>query len=459
MITRGIIEEPVNSFTYKVRIPIFDRVESASQHTSKKNLLTATASINKGCNNQFQIGDVVFIAFENNALEQPVIIGHLYREALLADKLGPIIDARNLTVNGNTILSKSTKIGDIDYQKLYYLKGLDQDIQCTIDSIDSELDSIDSEIDSIKSEIEILKNRKATLMSLGNIKAGNGVNVSSEGTLSFSPVQTSATISYLDRDTINFCRGNRLECLPMSNIVSASIASKNFNDVNWGTPQSIIINNDVFNTSNNSGFTIGDNSDNIKDLKNGTLYSENEYIKKEYKLSLELKLTNIYASLQKLYFWVSTNGAQIKCSIYGKRGQDDTYLSEPLASTTLGGWSGSNLLPLDIIINGSASKVSNPSHYTNLKFVFESGPRQLYKDSEQNLRYRSYPIIMKIAAYGIDAWTHLNYTSQFDHMYSWDNDQNVNATSPLDGITLSEDFVDDTTVVTIGYLKAKGLIT
>jgi hypothetical protein len=54
--------------------------------------------------------------------------------------------------------------------------------------------------------------------------------------------------------------------------------------------------------------------------------------------------------------------------------------------------------------------------------------------------------------------------ANFDHMYSWDNDCNVtfpnklNAKSPLDGITTPENFVDDTTVVTIGYLKAKGLI-
>lgn len=140
MITRALIQECISPFMYKVRIPIFDRIEEATHHTSNENLLTAVASINKGCNNQFQVGDIVFIAFENNDLESPVIIGHLYREALLDDKLGPVINAKNLNITGNTTLSTSTQIGDINYQKLFYLKQVNQDIQTSLNSITSDID-------------------------------------------------------------------------------------------------------------------------------------------------------------------------------------------------------------------------------------------------------------------------------------------------------------------------------
>lgn len=457
MITRAIIEEVVDLFSYRVRIPIFDRIESATHHTSFENLLIAKASVSKGSNNQFQKGDVVFVAFENNDLGSPVIIGHLYRNALLQDQLGPIIEATNLTITGKASLPITTTIGDLSYNQLFYLSNVESDIQ-------AQINDVQAQINDVESDVQAQNTRVPTETTLGSIKEGNGLKVSNAGVVSFSPVQTSGTIAYLDQDTINYCRGNRFECLPMSNIVSASIASKNFNDINWSEPQFITINNDVFNTSTLSGFTIGDNSDNIKGYSDDgePIYydPETEYIKKEYRISFELSMTNIYAHIQKLYFWVTTNGTSIKCLVYGKRGQDLDYLSDPLASTTLSGWSGSNLLPLDIIINGSATNTNNSSHYNKLKFVFESGPRQIYKDSQGKINYRSYPAVMKIAAYGIDAWTHLNNMSHFDHMYVWDNNCNVTfpkniKTNNTNGLI---DETDDKSFVTIGYLKSKNLI-
>ena len=67
---------------------------------------------------------------------------------------------------------------------------------------------------------------------------------------------------------------------------------------------------------------------------------------------------------------------------------------------------------------------------------------------------------MKIAAYGIDAWTHLNNMSHFDHMYVWDNNCNVTfpkniKTNNTNGLI---DETDDKSFVTIGYLKSKNLI-
>ena len=83
MITKAIIEKKLNEFQYKVRIPIFDRMESSPEHTSFSDLAIATVCIPKGINNTLQETDIVFVAFEDNSASQPIIIGQLYREALL----------------------------------------------------------------------------------------------------------------------------------------------------------------------------------------------------------------------------------------------------------------------------------------------------------------------------------------------------------------------------------------
>ena len=85
MITRAIIEEKITPYEYRVRIPIFDRSKDAALHTKTKDLSIAVASLPKGIYNNLEVNDIVFVAFENNEIGAPVIIGQLYREALIKD--------------------------------------------------------------------------------------------------------------------------------------------------------------------------------------------------------------------------------------------------------------------------------------------------------------------------------------------------------------------------------------
>ena len=67
MITKAIIEKKLNEFQYKVRIPIFDRVEDSPEHTAFPDLAVATACMPKGLNNSLEEKDIVFVAFEDNS--------------------------------------------------------------------------------------------------------------------------------------------------------------------------------------------------------------------------------------------------------------------------------------------------------------------------------------------------------------------------------------------------------
>ena len=437
MITKAIIEEKVSEYKYRVRIPLFDRSKDASLHTATKDLCIATVITSKGVYNNFTQGDVVFVSFENNEMGKPVIIGHLYRQALTQDILNaPIVDVRSLNVTQQVNLPKNINIGgQLNYEDLFSLANIDGNIQEQINSLKLNIDKdVQEQLDSLEAN---LRDNQEQLDSLE------------------SPTQKSGTISYFDRDTINYCRGNRFECLPKENITNVHLYKRLEGATSWDDEVSFSLNNNVFNTSNFSGFSIGDNSDNIKDSKNGILYSEDEYQKKEYRLEFELKMDGIYSQLQKLVFWVSTSGSSIKFYLYGKRGQDTNF--NPLGEMSLQGWSGSNLLPIDITVNGASTETFNSSQYNTLKFVFESGVRDTYYVGE-SYKYRNYPDVMKIAAYGINAWTYLNNMANFDHIYTWDNDCNVVFPKYVKTNANTIDESDDKSFVTIGYLKSKGLI-
>jgi hypothetical protein len=87
-----------------VRMPLFETAASASPVE-----VEALVSITPGLFNNLVVGDVVFVAFEENALEKPIIIGKLYKgtstENAINGGMG-ILDT--LKVNTAAIIPSST---------------------------------------------------------------------------------------------------------------------------------------------------------------------------------------------------------------------------------------------------------------------------------------------------------------------------------------------------------------
>ena len=76
MVTKGIIlERIIGTNTYYVRIPY---LETSGVGESK---LVATAANNPSIVEEYKIGDVVYINFEDHQADKPVIVGKLYVEA------------------------------------------------------------------------------------------------------------------------------------------------------------------------------------------------------------------------------------------------------------------------------------------------------------------------------------------------------------------------------------------
>lgn len=149
MITRAIIEQKINEYQYRVRIPIFDKSASAPLSTNLKDLCIAVASMPKGVYNSLQEGDVVLVGFEDNDAGNPVILGHLYREALNNIQSFPTIIADVLQVNNQVNLPTNTTIGTIDYNSLFSLDGIKENIQSQIDNLTKKVDNLTKKVSQL----------------------------------------------------------------------------------------------------------------------------------------------------------------------------------------------------------------------------------------------------------------------------------------------------------------------
>ena len=77
MITKGVIQTiNRNGNKCSVRMPLFETAAGSGPV-----VIDALINIPPGVYNSFFVGDVVFVSFEENSLEKPIVIGKMYRNA------------------------------------------------------------------------------------------------------------------------------------------------------------------------------------------------------------------------------------------------------------------------------------------------------------------------------------------------------------------------------------------
>ena len=106
MITKGIVQEFIDNYSVRVRLPIFDGSEKSQYGIPNSGLSVATICSLPNANSGVGIGDVVFVGFEDNDLGKPIILGHLYKEAITNTKLN--LELNSLTTHSTTTLNEQT---------------------------------------------------------------------------------------------------------------------------------------------------------------------------------------------------------------------------------------------------------------------------------------------------------------------------------------------------------------
>lgn len=134
MITRAIVEYVLSPYEVKVKIPIFD---GAEVKTDKKDLTTATICSLPNCCMNVQVGDIVFIGFEDNTYHKAVILGHLSRE-LMQSTYSDVSFGR-LDCFSCANLPYDTKIGEVSSKDISCLKGLKGNVQSQLDILEAQV--------------------------------------------------------------------------------------------------------------------------------------------------------------------------------------------------------------------------------------------------------------------------------------------------------------------------------
>lgn len=140
MLTKAIVEEIISPYQVKVRIPILDRVTTSSVSTSNDNLNVATICSLPNCYINLQVGDVVFVGFEDNTYYKAVVLGHLCRQAATSSKADVLLNS--IDVEGTAKLPENTTIGSLTPLELSCLSGCSSNIQKQISNINDRLNVI-----------------------------------------------------------------------------------------------------------------------------------------------------------------------------------------------------------------------------------------------------------------------------------------------------------------------------
>lgn len=141
MITRGIVEEVIDRYKVRVRLPLLDGVDGGNSRKTKDELRTMVICTLPRVDLNLQVKDIVFVAFEDYDETNAVVLGCLFREN--ASSTLASINAANLYVEGGAELPRCTSIGQVTADEIGYLSGVNDNIQKQLNSIFDRLKTLE----------------------------------------------------------------------------------------------------------------------------------------------------------------------------------------------------------------------------------------------------------------------------------------------------------------------------
>ncbi len=148
MITKGIVEEIIDDYNIRVRIPYFNSVKQDIYATNTSDLYIATIATLPNCLLNLQLNDIVYVTFEDHQISKPVIIGQLCRETK-TDRCA-VLKADTLNVNIDAYLPAYTFIGDVTPDEIKCLRGSSDNLQYQIKILTDRIAKLEEEVNKPK---------------------------------------------------------------------------------------------------------------------------------------------------------------------------------------------------------------------------------------------------------------------------------------------------------------------
>ena len=127
MLTKAYVEQIVNDYQVRVRIPIFDKLASSPGGTPTEQLSISPICTIPGGKYNYSVGDIVFVTFEDNDLGRPVILGQLYADIDNKGLASLALDGLEVLQQAN--LPENTHIGKVTPDSIKNLSGIRSPIQ------------------------------------------------------------------------------------------------------------------------------------------------------------------------------------------------------------------------------------------------------------------------------------------------------------------------------------------
>lgn len=151
MLTKGYIQAVLSPHSVRVRLPIFNKVENVQGATPVEELSTAPICTLPHFIQNPQIGDIVFVDFEEDQYSHPVVLGYLSIENNKPNFVSATLE--DLTALGKTRLGTDTNIGEIDYKNIATLKGMEKLITEEFNSVRQDIKRNSGDISLNKTNI------------------------------------------------------------------------------------------------------------------------------------------------------------------------------------------------------------------------------------------------------------------------------------------------------------------
>ena len=166
MITKGYIEEIIDDNKIKVRCPTLDFVKGSNRYV--ENLSTSTICTLPSANLNVNIGDVVFVGFEDNSRYKPIVLGYLYKSSF--DPTYSSMKLDSAVVRRKANFSKDTSIGDVNSNCIANLSGASGNIQEQLDAINDSINDSYNDVSEVKTAISDVER---TILSIDDTNEKN----------------------------------------------------------------------------------------------------------------------------------------------------------------------------------------------------------------------------------------------------------------------------------------------
>lgn len=151
IIERAFIHRKVDKYHYYVRIPSINKSSGAVGATPDNELYKATVCTPPGVAPSYRTGCTVCVAFEDNDISSPIILGLLFNERF--SQVESDISPSSLSVGTNVELPENITVGNVTFDNIKTLEGLTDNLSERLKQIDLNNDVVDSRLLDISNEV------------------------------------------------------------------------------------------------------------------------------------------------------------------------------------------------------------------------------------------------------------------------------------------------------------------